>query len=416
METSVIGYDDKQTSFEELRQLGVVICQKLEEIDFPAISYVIVSPGISPKHPVYQKAIASKVSVLGEADFAFVHINQKVIGITGTNGKTTTTLLVEHILNHSGRKAKALGNVGVPFTDYILNKNPEEIIVAELSSYQLETLRGEIVDVAVVTNITPDHLDRYPSMVEYARAKANILHCCKKSAPVYVYGRILEEYKDLFPDVITYGSSNSDYSTTKEVAKEGEKILYYLPPSFRNLGIHESENILAAYLAVKNFGVQANEFLKALESFEKPPHRIEFVATIDGIDYYNDSKGTNLDAVLQAIKAMDKDIVLIAGGADKGYDFTGWRIPFLGKVKHVVTIGQTADMICRDLAGVCPIWKEGSLALAIERARDLVAEGECVLLSPGCSSVDMFRDYRHRGDEFKRCVTEIRHRRKENES
>lgn len=412
----VIGVDDKITSLPDLEAKGVTIC-KPSEIDFLEVESVVLSPGVPLSHPVCQAANSLGICMIGEAQLAFSYLHQKVIGITGTNGKTTVTLLTEHVLKYAGHKAKALGNVGVPFCSYVMDANPEEIIVAELSSYQLEMMEGQFLDVAVVTNITPDHLDRYKNMEEYAAAKAKIAGCLKKKAPLYVYDQTFHDYPDLFPRGITYGPSlDATFFTSKECAKEGEKIAYFLPLSYRKLGIHESENVLAAYLLTRQFGVGEDDFISALESFEKPAHRIEYVATIDKVDYYDDSKGTNVDAVIQAVKAMEKPVILIAGGVDKGFPFTIWRDLFLGKVKAVVAIGQTSEKVCQDLQGVCPTWKESTLEKAINRASLLATEGDCVLLSPGCSSFDMFRDYKHRGEEFKRCVGELGYRRQNHDS
>lgn len=413
MNTVVLGLGiSGKAVYEFLMRMGepvIGIDDKAEyTIDFSLVKRVIVSPGIPRSHPVYQAAIMNRIPLIGEAQFALSYLRQKIIGITGTNGKTTVTLLTQHILQHAGYKAVALGNVGIPFASYIQKQDPEEIIVAELSSYQLETLTAPVLDAAIVTNITPDHLDRYDSIRDYALAKANISRSLKAGAPLYIYNQISMEFGDLFPHLPTYGRASGMYITNKEYAKEGDKIIYFLPSNYKNLAICESENLLASWLLVSNFGVHVEQFLEAVKSFKKPPHRIEYVETINQVAYYNDSKGTNLDAVLQAIEAIDSKVILIAGGADKGFGFTTWRSCFINKVISVIAIGQTADKICKDLQGVCHIYKELTLASAVKKAREIALPGETVLLSPGCSSFDMFVDYKHRGEEFKRCVMELK--------
>lgn len=407
---SVCGYDQKKINLPDLERRGLVLYFNMEDIDWKKIDEMILSPGIALSHPICQKAERESIPIIGEAAFSFRYLHQKAIAITGTNGKTTITLLVEHILKNAGLKAKAVGNVGLAFTSYLLQSDPEEILVAELSSYQLETMNGSFFDVGIITNITPDHLDRYSSMIEYAKAKQKLSDCIKNSGIFYVYDKIIEEFGDLFSNskFLTYGQKiESEFFTTKQIAKRREKIAYFLPLRYRDLGIHESENLLAAWLLVKDFGVTTGQFLEAVDSFRKPPHRIEYVASVDGVEYYDDSKGTNLDAVVQAVLAMKNPVVLIAGGVDKGFRFTEWKTSFEGKVKHVIAIGETANAICEDLKDFCPVSKVLTLSDAVHTAKSFARAGDCVLLSPGCSSFDMFDDYKHRGREFKRFVAQI---------
>jgi UDP-N-acetylmuramoylalanine--D-glutamate ligase len=395
-----------------LIQMGLKIAP--EGIDLASFDLLIPSPGISPTHPIYQEAVRKKVEVVGEAELAFRHMKQKAIAITGTNGKTTVTLLVEHALKKSGLKARSLGNIGEPLSTYFINSDQNEIVVAEISSYQLETMKAKVFDAAILLNITPDHLDRYASMEEYAKAKCHLQACLKPGAPFFVYEQALADFgAHLSPEnLFSYGvHSTSDFWTDKAKVYASEKVEYLLPVEYRDRGSHESENALAAWLLVREFGVTSEQFLEALKSFKKPPHRIEFVTSVNEVAYVDDSKGTNLDAVLQAVNAVEGEVVLIAGGVDKGASYTLWIQPFQGRVKKILALGQAAKKIQEELGKVFEVELVSSMEEAVTRADQVAKKGDTVLLSPGCSSFDMFRDYAHRGDEFKRCVYQLEEKR-----
>lgn len=375
---------------------------------------VILSPGIPPTDKYYTEARAKRKNIIGEAELAFQQVQQPCVAITGTNGKTTVTLLVAHILNESGKKARALGNVGEPLTTYFLNPDLEEIIVAEVSSYQLETMESKVFDAGVILNITPDHLDRYPSMKEYAAAKCRLEKCMKNEETLYVNMQLLKEFGHMLKsNYRTFGNQSGSYLwTDKSVVKVLEKVEYFLPEEYRELGMHESENALAAWAICKELGVEKDAFLAGLSSFSKPAHRIEFVTDIEGVLYYDDSKGTNIDATIKAVQSMPGPVILIAGGVDKGASYEPWKEVFGQKVKRILALGQAAEKICRELQNDFPVMIVPTLDDAVELASLEAKRGECILLSPGCSSFDMFRDYAHRGEEFKRCVHDLLDRRK----
>lgn len=371
-----------------------------QPIDFSEITRVIVSPGIAPTHPLYCEALARKIELIGEAELAFRCLRgQRAVAITGTNGKTTVTLLVEHILNSCGIQARALGNTGNALTAYCLAPNPDEVIIAELSSYQLETMETAIFDAGVILNITPDHFDRYLSLLDYASAKCRLKYCMKEKAPLFVCENVVRDYASFLPQ--------------HAIAYSSEGIESFWPLSYIKRGRHEKENALAAWLLVKEFGVAKEDFIHALETFKKPPHRIEYVAEIEGISFYDDSKGTNIDAVVQAVGAMPGKVVLIAGGVDKGSSYRPWKLAFTEKVKKIFVIGEAADKIQNELAEKFFIEKVATLSEAVAGAASAAEKGDCVLLSPGCASQDMFRNYAHRGEEFKRNVYDLQERRKE---
>ncbi len=403
-----VGCDTNSNLLKTLQEEGLKVA---ESPQVELFDQVVLSPGIPPTNTWYLEAKKLGKEILGEAELGLRELalcspRPKIVGITGTNGKTTVTLLIEHILKESGISAIALGNVGTPFTEYCLHPAPGEIVVAELSSYQLETLTSKVLDVGVVLNITPDHLDRYPSMEEYAAAKSMIQNCMRQESTLYVNAEVLREFGYLFKDKHrTFGSLSGAFLwTDKHVIKQLERVEFLLPQVYTQRGIHDSENVLAAWAVCKELGVEKEAFLNALETFKKPAHRIEFVKEIAGVFYFDDSKGTNIDATIKAVSAMTGSVILIAGGVDKGASYKIWKEKFAGKVRMIFAIGEAAEKIKQELLPDINVHVVSSLEAAVKEAGKCARLGESVLLSPGCASFDMFRDYAHRGEEFKRCV------------
>lgn len=367
---------------------------------------VVVSPGIPPNHPGLVEARKKKWEVIGEIELAGRYLRNRIVAVTGTNGKTTVTLLTAHVLNESGFSAQALGNSGVPLTSFLSlekNEGSSDILVVELSSFQLETLHSQCLDAAVLLNITPDHLDRYDSMEQYAAAKLKIRSCLRPGGSFFAADSCARRYS--LSDGLTYGyrPENDIYTDLEKVFIEG-KPAFALPKSLQGKRSHDTENLMAAFALCHKCGVSSEAFIEAFQSFRKPPHRIEFVCSRNGIAYVNDSKGTNLDAVVKAVHSTNGAVVLIAGGVDKGAAYTPWIKEFAGKVRCIYAIGQAAKKIEADLDKHIPVHVCQCLKSAIIAASQEAVDGETVLLSPGCSSYDMFRDYVHRGDEFKRLV------------
>ena len=363
---------------QRFRSLGVEVYLDSYPIDFSLVQLVVPSPGVPPTHPLFAKAASLQIEIIGEAELAFRHMKQKAVAISGTNGKTTVTLLVEHILNASGYKARALGNVGTPLTKYFLEPDPNEIVIAELSSYQLETMQTAVFDSAVILNITPDHLDRYTSMDEYAEAKARLQYCVKEPSSLYLFSRIAEEYPHLFRrSFTTFGSVNSASIRIKDGSiLQNEAVEYLLPVGYREKGMHDCLNALAAWILCRDLGVRTEQFLQHLQTFRKPSHRIEFVRSIRGVQYFDDSKGTNIDAVIQAVGAMKGPVVLIAGGVDKGSSYLPWIESFSGKVKQILAIGQASEKIQRELGLFFNVKIVDSLAIAVDEASALALPGD----------------------------------------
>lgn len=386
----VVGVDDQLSIDEELNAFanrGVLLLSSCPSNLLKGADALVKSPGISPGHPLVLEARAHGIPVIGDIELV-AKIVQGVpcIGVTGTNGKTTVTLLIEHILRHAGLPFRACGNVGVPICDMAMTFPDEGIkgLVVELSSYQLETLSTPFLDAALLLNITPDHLDRYSSFEEYRKAKLRIFSLLKEKGEAIVHSSIPIENESC---IMRYGFRSAEI--------------------FAGYSPHDADNIEAAFLACKHFGLSDDQMKDALFTFKKPLHRIEFVCNIQGVSFFNDSKGTNIDAVIKAVDTMNGQVVLIAGGVDKGSSYTLWKKSFADKVKMICAIGQAAPKMKKELGESIPVHIFDGLHSAVAFAAAQSEPGGNVLLSPGCASFDMFRDYRHRGDEFKRIVLTI---------
>lgn len=389
----------------ELIDLGL---SPLREAEFETLQFdlIVVSPGIPQSNPVYQAALKAGKLVIGEAELALRLLKNPVwIGITGTNGKTTVTLMVAHILNSSGMPARALGNVGTALCSQV-DGDSSEIIVAELSSFQLETLQTPGFQAGLLLNITPDHLDRYASMEAYAAAKCRLQKLLKPEGELFVEKSTALQW----PSLLNEGSYSTYGREGNSTVKIAEGVLYFRNKPeldvalFKDIQSHDLENVLAAYAACRCLGVEPQQFAKGYAAFRKPPHRVEFVAEVDGVMYYDDSKGTNLDAVLKAVASMKGPVILIAGGVHKGASYHPWLDLFRKKVKLICAIGEAAPLLQKDLGFEIPLKIFHSLGQAVDYATEAAAAGDHVLLSPGCASFDMFKDYAHRGEEFQRLV------------
>jgi len=356
----VIGIDRNPVKID-----GVKVYGEDAEVD---ADLVVLSSGIPRTHP------HAKGNVVGEAEFALRHLKNKMVGITGTNGKTTTTLLTCHVLNHAGIKARALGNVGASLAEYAVQSDPDEVLVIELSSFQLETLEMRCLDVGLITNISPDHLDRYPSFESYKKTKLKLKNLVKEGGTFIMQG---DSYLQL---------------TTKKG---------YLQSIGR-------ANVFNAFQICKTFGVSLEEFEKALETFQPPSHRMERVGEFHGVTFINDSKGTNIDATLYGVNQIDCPIHLIAGGQSKGTSFLKWKDSFPDRVKRIYTIGETAPLIEKEMRNQFEVERCETLKEAVHRAKQMAKSGEIVLFSPGCASFDQFKNFEERGNMFKEYIKEDR--------
>lgn len=415
---SLVGVDANQVLLNRDRSVASLVEQGMraqhesEPLTISDFDLVVTSPGIPPSHPYYRQAIEKGIEVIGEMELACRNIQNCCLAVTGTNGKTTVTLLTEHVLNCSGKKAKALGNVGIPLTTALDEQehSTKDIFVIELSSFQLETLKSVFIDAGVLLNITPDHLDRYESMQEYALAKIGMRRNVKPEGKLFIEDRCAKEFQKHFEKNahFSYGYENNCFLYTDTYHLfQNQQAISPLPPVLQGKRSHDIENIMASYALCASVGISAEQFFSALSTFKKPSHRIEFVRQWKGLRFYDDSKGTNIDAVIRAVDSFQGKIVLIAGGVDKGAPYTSWIEAFRGKVTAICAIGQAAEKIKADLDPQIPVKQCPGLDKAVEEAVRLVHPDGIILLSPGCSSYDMFRDYAHRGREFQRIVNAL---------
>lgn len=366
----------------------VVGVEGSDPLDLSGVDFVVKSPGIPCSHPWMEMVRTRKIPLMGEIDLALEALQNSgktLYGITGSNGKTTTTLLTTHLLNRSGKKAIAVGNVGVPVISQI--ESDADIFVIELSSFQLETIVVRpMFDGGVILNISPNHLDRHPSFKEYAEIKCRLQACLKKGGSLYLGQE----------EIAKLGGVEPPFET---LAPFKEKVAMIFP----RLYSHDLENVAAAYALS---GVSQQLLKEGVATFEKPPHRLELVGVVDGVTYINDSKATSVDAVIKALESMETKVVLIAGGKDKGGSFKEW-IPFCkNKVIKVLAMGEAAERMFQELQPEIDVEIINSLETGINRAATLAPSGTTVLLSPGCSSYDHYKDYQHRGEVFRELVKE----------
>lgn len=400
----VLGVDkrfealQKEPFFVDLLQKGLELNSDTCEVNWTDFEQVILSPGVDPQHSLVQGALKNGIEVIGEAEMAFRELSNKVLAITGSNGKTTVTLLTTFILNCTGKKAKALGNVGNSLAEYLLKKNDEEILVVELSSFQLETLKSSKVDAGAILNISPNHLDRYDSFELYGAAKCNLQKCLKKGKKLFVSKSVGKDFaKYLMMNKLKF------FEDVWQGISEGSELWNLINEQKSAV---EKENILAAYSLCSTQGVSPLEFATFYPKFQRPEHRIEFVAEIKGICFYNDSKATSVHPVIHAVNMMKGPTFLIVGGKDKGLSYEAWNEAFQGRVKKVFAIGECARKIASALSAL-NVEIIDSFEGAVRQAYQSASKGECVLLSPGCSSYDMFKNFEERGDKFKNLVRSI---------
>jgi UDP-N-acetylmuramoylalanine--D-glutamate ligase len=395
----VFVFDDKLDSLRKdpaviaLEKRGAHFCNSSSVGSIAQYEKLVVSPGFVPSHFLLQEAQKNGLPIIGELELGLEAIQGKCLAITGSNGKTTTTLLCAHILKKNGWHAEALGNVGVSLTSYLAENPCPEVCVVEVSSFQLERMQGQFFDAACLINITPDHMDRYASLELYAAAKIHLQDCLKKNAKLYLPTSVQQKYATLLK-----AEKISAYDEEKE-----DNLFRALKGKSK---LNEKSNLLAAYHLCATLGITEEKFSQAYEEFQKPPHRMEFVAEINGVSFYNDSKATNVESVLYAINAIESKIILIAGGYDKGLDYHEWKSAFQGKVKTTILIGDCQDKIAEALKGLS-LQKVESFRKAIYEAYRRASKGDVVLLSPGCSSYDMFKNYEHRGSSFKAIVHDL---------
>jgi UDP-N-acetylmuramoylalanine--D-glutamate ligase len=326
-----------------------------------------------------------------------------VIAITGTNGKTTTTEMLAQMLNACGQRTIACGNIGKPLSDVVRRQKDFDVLTVEVSSFQLETIQTFRPSVALWLNFAPDHLDRYRSVADYRAAKLRIFdNQTEEDVAVVNAAEILPKIRAR-PITFSAYTDRADFRLVEgSIVYDNQIVLRLADTKLR--GAHNIENLMATLAAGRARGLSFEQMVPPLSAYEPQPHRCEFVRRVGGVEYVNDSKATNLDAVEKALAAQSKPVVLIAGGKDKGFTFEPLRSLVKEKVKSTVLIGEMAERISRDWSAAVPCEIAGSLADAVERAHAAARPGDVVLFSPGTSSFDMFKSYADRGDQFRALV------------
>jgi len=381
---------------------------------FEAADLIVLSPGVPDTIPAVVAAKEAGVPVVGEIEIAIRELNAPMVGITGTNGKSTVTTLIGEIFKAAGKKTYIGGNIGEPLTDAVAGDIWDWVVI-ELSSFQLETMSSFHPKYSMLLNISADHLDRYPDMASYVAAKQNIF-----------MNQGTGDYMILNADdaqvQLTAADSRAKaicFSTVGPLAEgmslaDGEIVWRWQGSEKRFRisdmqirGLHNVANAMAAMIPALIDGIDADVIWRTVCSFRGLPHRMNLVRTLEGVDWYNDSKGTNIGSVIMSLAGLDAPVTLIAGGKDKGGDFGELREPIRQKVRHLILIGEAADRMAREIGSVTDIVRATTLAEAVSQAQVLTESGGVVLLSPGCSSFDMFKNYAERGEQFCHLVQQL---------
>jgi UDP-N-acetylmuramoylalanine--D-glutamate ligase len=391
------------TRAETLRARGITVELGKQISPTSAFDFVVLSPGISSTTSLVQKLRQAGVPVLGELEVAYRFCQCPIVAITGTNGKTTTTELVEHVLAAGGKRTTASGNIGTAFSAAVRNSANLDVMVLEVSSFQLEHIVQFRPRISVHLNLTPDHLDRYKSMEEYEAAKLEIFR--NQTSDDYAVVNTNLRLPDIKARKVTISSAGdaADYQLIDGwLVAKGEPVL---EQSRTNLiGPHNAENMLAALAVADLYEIPRTDAIRALCAYHALPHRCENVGVVDGVTYLNDSKATNIDALEKALLGMKSPVVLLAGGKDKGLSFDSLRPLLREKVKTVVLIGQMTEKLYAAWNSAVACERATTLADAVALCRQLAKPGDVVLFSPGCSSFDMFKSFEDRGDQFRALV------------
>jgi UDP-N-acetylmuramoylalanine--D-glutamate ligase len=373
---------------------------------------IVPSPGVPPSMPALAAARAAGIPVWSEIELAWRFLRGRLICITGSNGKTTTTALIGHILETANLPVQVAGNIGTPLISRVDISSDTSFTVVEASSFQLESIAAFRPDIAVLLNITPDHLDRHGSFKTYARAKARMFENqrAEDAAVINADDAAAAQYAPEGPRVFWFSRlkqvASGCYVRGNEVVFrcDGAETVLLECKAIGLRGTHNVENVLAAAAAARLAGVEPAAIAEGVRTFAGVEHRIEYVATISGVDYFNDSKATNVDATLKALDAFSGNVLVILGGKDKGSDYTILRETLRTRARLVLLIGGAADKIEAELAGIVPVERSGTLACAVEAAARRAQPGDTVLLAPACASFDQFENYEHRGRVFKQLV------------
>ncbi len=425
-QTEVVLFDgNKNLDIEELKQKTPffadveIIIGELSEAVMNTIDLVVLSPGVPTDLPMVNALRDKQIPIWGEIELAYAFAKGRVIAITGTNGKTTTTALTGEIMANYFSDVKVVGNIGIPYTSVAADTTEETVTVAEISSFQLETIHEFAPAVSAILNITPDHLDRHHTMEAYIEAKESVTknQTADNTCVLNYEDEQLRKFAEQLHTKVLFFSSRQKlerglYLENEQIfyADENGTQLVIHVDELNILGVHNYENVMAAVGIALSIGVPMNKIVEVLQRFRAVAHRIEYVTEKRGVKFYNDSKGTNTDAAIKGIQAMNRPTYLIGGGYDKASEYDEWIESFDGKVRKLVLIGQTREKIaeCARKHGFYDIVLCDSLEEAIDVCYENAKAGEAVLLSPACASWGMFKNYEQRGDIFKEYVRGLR--------
>jgi UDP-N-acetylmuramoylalanine--D-glutamate ligase len=374
---------------------------------------IVVSPGVPSDQPQLQHARSLGIPVIGEVELACRFLQGKVLAITGSNGKTTTTTLVGEILSKSGKKTLVGGNIGTPVISLAEKSTPETLVVLEISSFQLESIEQFRPWIAAILNITPDHLDRHHTFQAYVDAKARIFENQQADdfAVLNADDPVCVGLKDKIKSTLLWFSrkqrvENGAYLSGEQIVfrHNGQEQTVLGRGDIQLKGEHNLENVLAAVAMTIVAGCKPEQVQEAVKEFRAVEHRLELVATINGVTFYNDSKATNVDATVKALESFPGNIHIILGGKDKGSDYSVLNPLLRERVKRVYLIGAAAEKIASQIQGAAELARSGTLDRAVRQAFDTAKPGDIVLLAPACASFDQFENYEQRGRIFKELV------------
>ena len=393
-----------KSTIDNLRTHGVrVICGAAADEDSAAYHMTILSPGIDPASGLARNFSSRGIDIISELELGWRFCEIPVIAVTGTNGKTTTTELLAEMLNACGQRTTACGNIGKPLSEVAREKQPFDVLTVEVSSFQLEAIRTFRPSIGLWLNFAPDHLDRYRSVADYRAAKLRIFE--NQTASDVAVVNAIEKLPAVRPRKITFSAyaDKADFRLSQgAIVYQDQAVLRLADTKLQ--GLHNIENLMATLAAGMARGLSFEDMVPPLCAYELRPHRCEFLREVGGVEYVNDSKATNLDAVDKALRAQNKPVILIAGGKNKGFSFDPLRSVVKEKVRSTILIGEMAESIRCSWNGAVECEIANSLANAVERAHATARPGEVVLFSPGTSSFDMFKSYGDRGDQFRALV------------
>lgn len=389
---------------------------------FVEAELIVPSPGV-PMLPEMREARARGIQILSEIELASLFLRGKIVGITGSNGKSTTATLAHKILKDGGLKAFLAGNIGTPLISFAEQSRDSHVFVTELSSFQLAYTEHFRTHVSVFLNVSPDHLDWHPDFEDYLESKSKLIAQQRETDTAILNRDDLSIWKlrqKKKMNVLGFSRSTKNIrgcflQNGWIILADPSKEMLIKTSEIPLLGLHNQENIMAAALVGHVFGLSPSRIRESIKTFKGLPHRLEKVLTAQGVDFYNDSKATNVDATFKSIMSFKKKIILILGGRDKGGDFTRLREPILQQVKKVLLIGEAREKIKEALADTVPLVSVQTMKEAVEQGFLAAEPGDVVLLAPACTSFDMFQNFEERGEVFKEHVLSLANKLKKNE-